>query len=408
MTHRHHIAAAAPAASQATTGPAVAPAPLRARPLRIAVVGGSLTGPVLALLLLQAGLDHVTVYEANPDLPTATGGILSLEHPALDVLDRLGIPQHEYVQFGFETITQFRGYGPADDRFVQRQYPGRFTTWTLLHQALARRLPAGLVHAGRRVTGISADHRRPMLHFADGRREAADLVAFCDGRASIGRRLLDPGRRLHYAGYVAHRGTATIRPGDLGDFQRWEPRPGLQFNIAPVPAGSDWIFALNATTEQYTTWFGAPPEQRTFVLPHHVSPAARAHVDAYAATHLPAHLADLVHATTTRMAVPVMDIDLPTTMAWPVGDGHAVLLGDALAPVRAHTARGANNGIEQADGLVTALRQHTRHGADLPGALLGWRRRHLLTALAAVRQGPIIADRLGLGTTRDLATAVVG
>lgn len=415
MTHpQHHTAVAAdPSADPATADTIVAP-PLRARQLRIAVVGGSLTGPVLALLLLQAGFEQIAVYEANPDLATATGGILSLEHPALDVLDRLGIARHEYVQFGFETITQFRGYGPADDRFVQRQYPGRFTTWTLLHQALARRLPDGLVHAGRRVTGISAEHRRPVLHFTDGRRAWADLVAFCDGRASIGRRLLDPDRRLHYAGYVAHRGTATTRPADLADFQRWEPRPGLQFTIAPVPAGSDWIFALNATTEQYTTWFGARPEQRTFVLPHHVNPAARAHVDAHAAAHLPAHLADLVHATGPRMAVPVLDIDPPTTMAWPVGDGHAVLLGDALAPVRAHTARGANNGIEQADGLVTALRQHTRHGADLTGALTGWRRRHLLTALEAVRQGPIIAARLGLGTglaqsiSRDLVTALPG
>jgi 2-polyprenyl-6-methoxyphenol hydroxylase-like FAD-dependent oxidoreductase len=109
-----------------------------------------------------------------------------------------------------------------------------------------------------------------------------------------------------------------------------------------------------------------------------------------------------------------MDIDPPTRMGWPIGDGHAVLLGDALAPVRAHTARGFNNGIEQADGLVTALRQHTRHGADLAGALLGWRRRHLLTALAAVRQGPIIAGRLGLGTSSaqatvgDLASAAAG
>ncbi|GAA0896076.1 FAD-dependent monooxygenase [Virgisporangium aurantiacum] len=407
MIYRPHRTAPAIPDDPATTRtlvPAAAP-PLCGRQPRIAVVGASLTGPVLALLLVQAGFDQVAVYEASPDLSTATGGILSLEHPALDVLDRLGIPQHEYVKFDFETITQFRGYGPAEDRLVRRRYPGRFTTWTLLHQALASRLPAGLVHHGRRVTGIDVANRGPLLAFADGRRESADLIAFCDGRTSIGRRLLDPDRRLHYAGYVAHRGTTITRPGDLADFQRWEPCPGLQFNIAPVPAGSDWIFALNATPEQYTAWFGAPPRQRTFVLPQHVSPAARAHVDAHATAHLPAHLADLVHTTATRMAVPVMDIDPPTRMAWPVGDGHAVLLGDALAPVRAHTARGFNNGIEQADGLVSALRQHTRHGADLTGALLGWRRRHLITALAAVRQGPIIGARLGLGTTSALDTS---
>jgi hypothetical protein len=83
---------------------------VRPRQPRIAVVGGSLTGPVLALLLLRAGFDDVAVYEANPDLSTATGGVLSLEHTALDVLDRLDIGQHEYVKDGFETITEVRGY----------------------------------------------------------------------------------------------------------------------------------------------------------------------------------------------------------------------------------------------------------------------------------------------------------
>jgi 2-polyprenyl-6-methoxyphenol hydroxylase-like FAD-dependent oxidoreductase len=341
MSHRHHrtepTADPATAPSLAPTAPSL----VCMRQPRIAVVGGSLTGPVLALLLLQAGFEHVAVYEAAPDISALTGGVLSLEHTALDVLDRLNIPQHEYVKFGFETITQFRGYGPADDRTVQRQYPGRFTTWTLLHHALATRLPAGVVHHGRRVTGMSAAERGPVLHFADGHRESADLVAFADGRSSTGRRLLDPARRLHYAGYVAHRGTAATRPSDVNDFQRREPCPGVQFNIAPVPAGSDWIFFLNATTEQYTAWFGAPPHKRVFAWPQHVSPAARHHVDTHAAAHLPAHLADLVHATASRTAVPVMDIDPPTRMAWPAGDGYAVLLGDALAPVRAHTARGA-------------------------------------------------------------------
>ncbi|WP_432830852.1 FAD-dependent monooxygenase [Dactylosporangium sp. CA-092794] len=376
------------------------PALVRRRP-RIAVVGGSLTGPVLALLLIQAGFDQVAVYEANPDLPTATGGVLSLEHTALDVLDRLDIAQHEYVKDGFETITQIRGYGPHDQRHRRRTYPGRFTTWTLLHHALAARLPTGVVQHGRRIADMTAERGRPMLHFTDGGREPADLVAYCDGRTSVGRRLLDPARRLHYAGYIAHRGTASTRPDDLDDFQRWEPCPGVQFNLAPVPGGADWIFFLNATAQQYTDWFGAPPRQRVYATTAQVSPAARDHVDAQAAAHLPAHLADLVHATSGRAALPVLDIAPPTRMAWPVGDGHACLLGDALAPPRAHTARGAVNGIEQADGLVTALRQHTRHGADLTGALLGWRRRHLLTAVAAVRQGPTIGARLGLGTRID-------
>ncbi len=379
-------------------------APLvRRRQPRIAVVGGSLTGPVLALLLLRAGFDDIDLFEANPDLSAATGGVLSLEHTALDVLDRLDIPQHEYVKDGYESITQVRGYGPDSQRHRRRTYPGRFTTWTLLHHALARRLPTDLVHPGRRVTDLTGEAGRAVLHFTGGGWAEADLVAFCDGRTSIGRRLLDPSRRLHYAGYIAHRGTAEHRPGGLCEFQRWEPCPGVQFNVAPVPGGADWIFFLNATADQYTAWFGAPPRQRGYATGPQVSPAARAYVDEQAAGHLPPELADLVRATTVRAAAPVMDIAPPTRMVWPVGDGHACLLGDALAPPRAHTARGAVNGIEQADGLAAALHQHLHHGADLSGALVGWRRRHLGTAVAAIRQGAALGARLGLGTGLDRA-----
>nr|WP_227457242.1 monooxygenase [Micromonospora purpureochromogenes] len=365
---------------------------------RIAVVGGSLTGPAAALLLTQAGFAHVTVYEAMPASTTLGGGLISLEHSSLGILDRLGIGQDEYVHVPSETIWQTPVHDrvPGDPR--RRAYPGRFTTWTQLNRALTTRIPAGMAHTGARVTGLTAHRGHPLLRFADGRTEPADLVVFADGRASTGRKLLDPDRQLRYAGYVGHRGTVAHNPTGMVDFWRLEPGPGVQFNIAPIPGGVDWTFYLNATPAEYADMFGAAPHRRLFAQTRHVSDAARAHVDGQAVWHLPEPYASAVHCTTTRAAFPVMDIDPPTRMVWPVGDGFAVLLGDALAPVRAHTARGANNGIEQADGLATALCQHRRHGADLGTALSGWQRRHLPAAVAAVRLGPVIGTRLGLGT----------
>jgi len=397
-THPHRLQPGAPALCPAPSQP------------EIAVVGGSLTGPATALLLLHAGFDHVAVYEAGPAAAPQHGGLITLEHSALDILDGIDVDQDEFVKYPTETIKQIAVRDRTAADVVTRTYPGRLTTWTLLHRALMARVPAEVVHTGRRVTGLTehqgrphGQHRghqggRPVLRFADGSEQCVDLVVFADGRSSLGRTLLDPARTLRYAGYVAHRGAAPGCPRDLVDFLRFEPGPGVQFNVAPVPGAADWTFYLNATADQYTASFGAPPARRIFALPQHVSAAARDHVDANALRHLPPDQAAIVHTTTTRMAVPVMDIDPPTQMAWPVGAGYAVLLGDALAPVRPHTARGANNGIEQAAGLVAALRQHRKYGADLAGALGGWQRRHLPTALASVRLGPVIGARLGLGT----------
>ncbi|MET7396300.1 monooxygenase [Dactylosporangium sp. NPDC005572] len=369
---------------------------------RIAVIGGSLTGPTVALLLTQAGFAHVNLYEATPASTTLGGGLISLEHSSLGILDHLGIEQNEYVHVPSETIWQTPVHNRVLGDPTRRAYPGRFTTWTQLNQALTCRIPGDMVHTGARVIGLTEHGRCALLHFADGRTEPADLVVFADGRASAGRNLLDPGRRLRYAGYVGHRGTVTFNPTGMADFWRLEPGPGIQFNIAPIPDGADWTFYLNTTPNQYAEMFGAAPHRRLFAHPRHVSDAARAYVDGHAVWHLPDPYATAVHCTTARAAFPVMDIDPPARMVWPIGDGFAVLLGDALAPVRAHTARGANNGIEQADGLVTALCQHRRHSADLGTALTGWQRRHLHAAVAAVRLGPAIGARLGLGAAPTL------
>ncbi|QGN47993.1 hypothetical protein GKC29_14835 [Micromonospora sp. WMMC415] len=189
-----------------------------------------------------------------------------------------------------------------------------------------------MAQTGARLTGLTAYRGRPLLHFADGRTTPADIVVLADGRASTGRKILDPYRRLRYAGYIGHRGTVAYNPTNMVDFWRLEPSPGVQFNIAPIPGGVDWTLYLNATTVEYTNMFGSTPHRRLFAQPRHVTDAARAHVDGQALWHLPEPCATAVHCTTTRSAFPVMDIDPPIQMVWPVGDGFAVLLGDALAP----------------------------------------------------------------------------
>ena len=90
---------------------------------RIAVIGGSLTGPVTALLLHAAGFDHVTLYETTPAGTSLAGGLIGLEHPALDdprparhrpVRDR-GLPVGAHHAD--------RGQGPCPVRSVTRHLP---------------------------------------------------------------------------------------------------------------------------------------------------------------------------------------------------------------------------------------------------------------------------------------------
>ena len=175
---------------------------------------------------------------------------------------------------------------------VHTLYPGRNTTWTLLHRSLTRRLPVSRFHTGKRLTGLGSDElNRAVLDFADGERVTADLVAFADGRRSFGRKVLDPDRPLVYAGYVAHRGQLDYSPDDIRDFVRYEPT-GTQFNVFPVSLpngriGLDWTFYQNTTADTFREYFGGNPTSRTFVLPHQISQTARDAVDTAASRVLP-------------------------------------------------------------------------------------------------------------------------
>lgn len=360
---------------------------------RVAVIGGSLTGPVAALSLLSRGFDHVDVYEATPQAVTLAGGVIGLQHPALNALAQVGIEQDEIVPTNSEQVIQIQVRDHRTLGQTRRIFPGRNTTWTLLNAALKRRLPAANYHASKRLKEVRESDSGPAtLVFADGSDATADLIVFADGRKSFGRKLLDPGRKLTYAGYVAHRGMMTgVLPALVDAFYSFQPERAL-FNTFPAlmldgQLKLDWTFFLDTRVDQFAEFFGDTPTRRTFVFPKQVSPAAVKFVNVEARRRLPATEARIVHDTTERMAAPIVDIDPPTQMVWPLGKSRAVLVGDALAPPRPHTGQGANRGIDQVADLALALHQHLRWGADLDTALSAWEGRHL----------PVVEQYLGLG-----------
>ncbi|MGH9821824.1 MAG: FAD-dependent monooxygenase [Blastocatellia bacterium] len=372
----------------------------------IGVIGGSLVGPLLALLLQEAGFSNVHVYEATQEGVPQAGGIIGLDLVSLDVLDSVGIEQKEIIPFESERVISIKIADRHEVGRVHTIYPGRNTTWTLLHQALIARLPHGTLHAGKRLTGLSEDDGdRAVLQFADGERRESDFVAFADGRKSVGRKLLDPERQLRYAGYMAARGQLECDPVEVRDFTRFEPEGLGQFNIFPIAladgrVGVDWTLYINSGPDRFCEWFGASPTTRTFVLPSQVSEDARNAINRHAEQILTEQAAQLVHDTSLRTAVPIVDIAPPSRMIYPFAGGGVVLLGDALAPVRPHTGQGANLGIGQAAGLAQVLRQHRKHGINLDAALDDWEGRYLPQVYNALELGPQIAQRLGLGVAR--------
>ncbi|SPL95731.1 2-polyprenyl-6-methoxyphenol hydroxylase and related FAD-dependent oxidoreductases [[Actinomadura] parvosata subsp. kistnae] len=161
----------------------------------IAIVGASITGPVLALLLHQAGFTRVSVLEAAPTPYAQSGGVIGLDHLSLATLEALGIPQHELVPFPSEHVTTIHITDRRETRRTQFVYPGRNTGWHQLNTALLTRLPDGWLHPGHRVRALHpGDDGTAVLDLTGAAPLHADLVVFADGRRSLGRRLLDPSR----------------------------------------------------------------------------------------------------------------------------------------------------------------------------------------------------------------------
>lgn len=370
---------------------------------RVAVIGGSLTGPATALAFMARGFDNVHVYEATPEAVTLAGGVIGLQHPALNALEEVGIGQDEIVPVNSEQVVQIVVKDRGQVGRTRRIYPGRTTTWTLLNAALKRRVPEAHYHNGKRLKDVQASDSGPAtLLFADGSDATADLVVFADGRKSFGRKLLDPTRKLTYAGYVAHRGMMQgVLPELLDAFYSFQPERAL-FNTFPAVLEDgqlklDWTFFLDTRPDEFTRFFGDAPTRRTFVFPKQVTPEAVSFVNVQARERLPELEARVVHDTTERMAAPIVDIDPPTQMVYPLGKARAVLLGDALAPVRPHTGQGANRGIDQGAELAMALHQHTRWNADLDTALDAWQQRHLPVVQQYIAAGRKIGRELQLG-----------
>ncbi|MGW3352629.1 hypothetical protein ACWDA3_55860 [Nonomuraea rubra] len=368
----------------------------------IAIVGGSITGPALALLLHQAGFTRVTVMEASPAPFAQSGGVIGLDHVSLATLDSLGIPQEELVPFPSERVTAIQVADRRETGRIHFVYPGRNTGWHLLNTALLHRLPDGWLQPGRRVRALrAADDGTAILDIAGATPVRADVVVFADGRRSLGRRLLDPARRLRYAGYVAWRGQLPEHLPDLCAFTRYEPASS-QFTLFPIlrkdgTIAVDWTFYLNMTADRFRYLLGSDPTHRTYVRPHQIGTAARNVVLSAAERLLPTSAVAMISATSQWNAAPVLDIDPPQRMIHAVGDAPAILLGDALAPVRPHTARGANHGIHQAQGLAIAFGQHLHHGADLDAALAGWQERFLPAVSHALHLGLYLGAAMGLG-----------
>lgn len=398
MGNEHH--AVHPTASSVT--PVLVGDPMRTQPehtedTAIAIIGGSLVGPAAELFLRRHGLRNVVTYEALPAARSQSGGVMGLRQDTIDLLAGLGVDIDAIEAIEDRTVY---AYDLTDHGPVQRgvsAFPGVVTSWDALHTQLRQLVDVRTSH---RLTGIDEVDGRWRLQFHHRPDTLADVVLFADGRHSTGRTLLDPGRPLRYNGYTVWRGLATPPAPLPRGFERYyDIRHGRLFSItAPLRQSGRcyWELSHNLPEQQYTRIAGAGPTERAFILPQRVDANARA-IIRDAAQHLPDSFAALIE-TSEVAGIPVNDATMPDRAVFPAsgtsdpGGPVAVLLGDALLPVRLQVGAGLNQGLRQAAEIADALA-----AADHGARLHAWEHATLQRLAPWVEQGRSRAHRNNLG-----------
>ncbi|GFH12919.1 uncharacterized protein HaLaN_08700, partial [Haematococcus lacustris] len=218
----------------------------------VAVCGGGLGGLAVTLGLRQRGFD-AHVYEAAPQLRTATGTIVGLGSNAFTALNALDpqilpalLPRGSK---NLNSVTCVKEDPQAPGQTVKRAAHGHTFRWSEVQNVLACLLPPEAVHCGHRVTGFTDTRSQPgregriTLHFKGQPDVYAHMVVAADGLRSALRAAMlpqDPGPR-----YLGHMNWNALLFNPEGSQVVEAHRPGdLLININAPPMDLDKMWTL--------------------------------------------------------------------------------------------------------------------------------------------------------------------
>ncbi len=199
--------------------------PVKASPMKIAIIGGGIGGLGLALSLQQRGL-ACDIYESVAQVREVGVGITLLPH-AMRELAQLGV-QAQLEAAGIENLESvfYTRFG----QFIYREPRGRHAGYELpeiglhrgrlhgvLYDAARERLGAACVHLDHRCVALEQNEAGVRIAFRDGRgldlpAVQADVVVACDGVNSAVRKQFYPNEQLAFAGINTWRGVTVHAP----------------------------------------------------------------------------------------------------------------------------------------------------------------------------------------------------
>jgi 2-polyprenyl-6-methoxyphenol hydroxylase-like FAD-dependent oxidoreductase len=307
--------------------------------MRVAVVGGGISGLSAAIALGRIGAD-VEIFERGPAIreigaglslwPNATYGLreLGLLEPCLRAASRV-----DRIR-----LSDCEGRPWASVRIAGQSTPALCLDRPALLSVLLAAVDRRRIHVGQGCEAVSLEPGgggKPCVHFEGGRKLPFDAVIGADGLGSVVRRFVTgKAERPVYRGYLIWRGVADVLPARYAEGSITEAwGDGERFGIMPIGQGKVCWYATRNQPED------AAPQSKAQILEH------------FRGWHAP--IAEVIAATPEAAIVRTPALDRPP--AWNWAKGPVVLIGDAAHPMTPNLGQGTCQAIEDALVLSRCL-----------------------------------------------------
>lgn len=406
----------------------------QAQPRNIAIVGGSLGGLLtgVALKHLRKNL-NIRVFERNPTplLQDQGAGVVAGD----DVQDFF--KKHDRTKTPFTIPSHQRIYlNKSGDVIKQENREQRMTSWDLLYHVLRANFDgvdtnyakAPPPEEGEGSTSYDYDHQVTDIDLSGSNSLAvhaktsagdtvsfsADLIIAADGPSSTIRKFIDDSIERKYAGYVAWRGTvpetqvsSAARDVFVEKFPFFHTEgvqilaytiPGTHGTVEPGKRLLNWVWYCNYAegSPEHVELMTDKDGQRHHITlpPGGIKDAVWQRQKEVAKEVLPPQFAELVMKTEVPFVQAITDVLSPRAVLQ--SDSRVVLVGDALAGLRPHTAASTNQAALDAMELAAAIGKIIE-GADRDEVISGWEERVMEYARTMQKHGVDMGNRSQFG-----------
>jgi 2-polyprenyl-6-methoxyphenol hydroxylase-like FAD-dependent oxidoreductase len=331
-----------------------------------------MSGLFAAAFLRQIGWD-ADVYERSPVELVGRGAGITTHPELLEALEKSGAGTRDLGVAVDKRIALDR----TGRVIAEKHLPQILTSWDRLQRLLRQTIDPACYHLGRTFERVEQDDSGVLVHFADGRRERADILIGGDGIRSSVRAQVAPAVQPIYSGYYIWRGTP--RESDLKPDTRNSIFPYFTFFLPerqqvigyPI-AGLDNDLRVGHRRYNFI-WYrvGDAQQLRKLCVDEHGQqheysvppPLIRkeliAQMRAEAQAIMPPQFLDCLD-NMQPFFTPIYDFSTPQLTF-----GRAALVGDAASSARPHMGFGMAKAGGDAQALAQALGNHDDIDAGL-------------------------------------------